>query len=138
MFSSSFTVARPFAAGSGKAAFGQLKEPLLASEYLQRKKQALIGVCGTNCDPTELDSKFWSFNRSNLQSTLVMQQNLAGVTVLTKAADGSTPVFLSPKDVPFLDYVIDPTGALFGQSVCGPLNYTSYAELPPGPEDDLS
>lgn len=131
MFSSSL-VPRPLSGGApASAAFGQLKEPLIASDYLQRKKQSLYGFCGPQCDPAELDSKFWSFNRYNLQSTLVLQQNLAGVQVLANAADGKSPVFLDPKKVPFMDYVIDPNGSLFGQTTCGPLNYTTYSELPP-------
>ena len=115
---------RPFVPFSGKAAFGQMQEPVLASDYIARKRKR-VANCWLPRDPCPLADEV---NPYNLQINLVTKQELKGVAVMASAGNvGVSPVALNPKGIPFLDYVIDPTGSLFGQTNCGLLNFTQYA-----------
>jgi hypothetical protein len=72
-------------------------------------------------------NKFFSFNKANLNMNLVNRLNLNNVCVI-KSNSGSCPTDISLNNVPYLTYIIDPSGNLFGDSVCGLNNYTNYLE----------
>lgn len=71
--------------------------------------------------------KFFSFNKANLSVNLVTKLNLENVCVI-KNNDGICPTDISLNNIPYLNYLIDPSGNLFGNSTCGLDNYTNYLE----------
>lgn len=78
----------------------------------------------------ERNNNFFSFNKANLNMNLVNKLNLQNVCVL-KDINGNCPANISSTAMPFLTYTIDPSGSLFGNSICGLNNYTNYLECIP-------
>ncbi len=136
-------MSRPFInISSANKTFGQFKEPKDASEYLHNKKARATYCVANKCAPSikvysESDRLLFNksnqlslypcangFNTANLNINLITRLNLRGVPVIQDASSGAVPSTITLDSVPFLDYVIDPSGILFGNSVCGINNFT--------------
>jgi hypothetical protein len=134
-----------FKTSSGRPAFGVFNEPLEASEYIYNKK-AKTTFCKANvCVPsrkviTESNllllkrSNYLSYypyknriNMANLNSNLITKLDLLDVPVIqSNNSPFEVPTSLSSTSTPYLDYIIDPNGNLFGNSTCGINNYLNY------------
>jgi hypothetical protein len=138
-------MSRPFInISSANKTFGQFKEPKDASEYLHNKKARATYCVANKCAPSikvysESDRLLFNksnqlslypcanaINKANLNINLITRLNLRNVPVIQDASSGAIPSTITLDSVPFLDYVIDPSGALFGNSICGINNYLNY------------
>ena len=138
-------MSRPFTnISSANKTFGQFKEPKDASEYIYNKKARATFCIANKCAPSikvYSESDRLLFNRSNqlslypcadgidtanLNINLITRLNLRNVPVIQDASFGMVPSTITLDSIPFLDYVIDPSGALFGNSVCGINNFMHY------------
>lgn len=119
-------MSRPFAKYSAKACFGQVKEPTSSGDYISKKKAAY-----TNCwRQSNCANSYKEFDQSQLYANLYTKLDLTPVsTVIPIIADLSGNIFPVNIDVnmqPFLKYVIDPDGVLFGNTSCGINNYQNF------------
>ena len=67
-----------------------------------------------------------SINNSNLNINLITKLELSDVAVLQDVSSNSVPATVSQNSIPFLDYNIDPSGSLFGNTICGINNWEKY------------
>ena len=136
---------------AGSPAFAKVKESQTSGDYITNKK-AKYTFCNPNlCHPNKnvnTESNLLtlrtanmlafypcldSFNKTQLYTNLYTQLDLTGVSSFTDAS-GATPVPLSKyppslinvNNVPFTNYFIDPSGNLFGNTVCGENNWQNY------------
>ena len=141
---------RPFKPYMGKNTFGVLKEPQEAGEYIQNKK-ALASFCRPNvCVPSRTvvtqsnrlllrkANKIYfgvckdPYNPSYLNINLVTKLDLSGVPVIQQSATPySVPTALDVTAIPYLEYTIDPSGNLFGNTICGTDNFQNYLVFNP-------
>lgn len=61
----------------------------------------------------------------NLNSGLLTKMNLTNAPVIANI-EGTSPTPITTSSIPYLDYTIDPSGNLFGDTVCGINNYLDY------------
>ena len=141
-------MAHAFQKFPANVAFGRIKEPNCASDYIYNKK-SLIAFCienkNFNCKKSwtqgeyllynnaqnytlNLSSKF--YNTSNLASNLFTKEDLSFVCSVVDTSGNCSPKFgntTTSGGFPFYwGYVIDPCGTLFGVSPCGVNNYANY------------
>jgi hypothetical protein len=105
----------------GKRTFLQLKEPGNASDFTLTKGTSVF-CCG--CDPC---SKI--VDPTYLYVNLIKKMDLNGVDVVQSVYPLSSPVApttINPSVPFYLNYSIDPKGALFGNSPCGINNYPNF------------
>ena len=141
---------RPFKPYMGKNTFGVLKESQGAGEYILNKT-AIAGFCIPNvCVPSRTvltqsnrlllrraNKIYFSrcqdpYNTANLNINLVTVLDLSGVPVIQQSASPySVPTNLDVTSIPYLDYTIDPSGNLFGNTVCGTDNFQNYLVFNP-------
>ena len=99
-----------------RKAFRQFKETSDASDYINLKKAKAqhldYGCCGNQINPYDLYINLIS--KVDLSSVSVIQNNNAPF---------SSPTTIDPSEVPFLNYIVDPSGTLFGNTPCGLYNY---------------
>jgi hypothetical protein len=126
---------RPFNQRSTRP-FGEFNEPDDAGNYILNKK-AKATFCGANvCTPSVTVNtqgnlillkksnllKYYnstnSFNKANLNINLLTRLNMQNVNTVQQI--NNLPF------VPYLNYIIDPQGELFGNTPCGSQNYVSY------------
>ena len=141
---------RPFKPYMGKNTFGVFKESQEAGEYILNKK-AITTFCNPNiCVPSRTlltqsnrlllrnaNNIYFgiskdTYNTSNLNVNLVTKLNLSGVPVIIDVS-GNSPAQLNVTSIPYLDYTIDPSGNLFGNTICGTNNFQNYLEFNPPP-----
>lgn len=123
---------------NGSKAFGHLSSTRFASDYISKKKATLISCHSNTCLPktqsinqsTYLLSKKTNYtkysnvtnpqgkNKNQLASGLATTIDLLNVSVIQNNA-GESPTTLSNSATPYLSYVIDPSGVMFGNSICG-------------------
>ena len=134
---------RPFKPYMGKNTFGALKESQDAGQYILNKT-ATTSFCAPNvCVPSRTVASQSSrlilrrankiyfrrcqdpYNTANLNINLVTKLNLSGVPVIIDTS-GNYPTQLDVTSIPYLDYTIDPSGNLFGNTVCGADNFQNY------------
>ena len=134
---------RPFKPYMGKNTFGVLKESQDAGQYILNKT-ATTSFCSPNvCVPSRTVASQSSrlilrrankiyfrrcqdpYNTANLNINLVTVLDLSGVPVIIDAS-GNYPTQLDITSIPYLDYTIDPSGNLFGNTVCGADNFQNY------------
>jgi len=134
---------RPYSSYSGKSAFGQVREPLDAGQHILNKKAIYsycnVGRCvlgqnrGTSADLLLLQQanrlKYTNnFNHADLYVNLYSQMDVGNVCTISDLS-GNCPTTISttvtPNTLP-LEYVIDPSGALFGNTTCGLNNFTEF------------
>jgi hypothetical protein len=141
---------------SGKEAFGNFVETKDAGDYIQNKKNRHTTICTkSTCVPkTSVASQgdyllrkkaiynYYYSNIDNIQSIktdlnygLVSKMVLSGVSVIQNNETGTSPSTLNPtlSTPPYFNYTIDPSGNLFGNTICGINNFENYViynELP--------
>jgi hypothetical protein len=138
-------MSRSFAKYPAKPAFGQIREPLDAGEYIQNKKTK-YSFCAPNiCHPNKnvySQSNLMALKRANnmafypcenvfehdqLYSSLYTQLDLSGNVLVIADLSGNTyPAAISETMPPFLTYYVDLSGNLFGNTVCGINRYEEY------------
>jgi hypothetical protein len=140
-------MSRSFAKYPAKPAFGQIREPLEAGEYIQNKKTK-YSFCAPNiCHPNKnvySQSNLMTLKRANnmafyscqnvfehdqLYSGLYTQMDLSGnVLVIANLVTKSYPVPMSATEdmPPLASYYVDLSGNLFGNTVCGINRYEDY------------
>ena len=140
---------RPFNQYMGKNTFGVLKEPQDAGQYILNKT-ASTSFCAPNvCVPSKAlasqssrlilrraNKIYFSrcqdpYNTANLNINLVTKLNLSGVPVIIDSSNNTYPTNLSVSTIPYLNYTIDPSGNLFGNTVCGTDNFQNYLVFNP-------
>lgn len=72
----------------------------------------------------------YDFNKSNLNVNLITKLDLKDVRVIKNNLTGQTPtpIILNPSSgIPYYDnYIIDPDGVLYGNTICGVNNYEKF------------
>jgi hypothetical protein len=142
---------------AGYRTFGVFSEPLDAGEYIYNKKARASFCVANKCTPAVnvgTQSNLLLFNRSNklsvfpcqniidkanLNINLITQLNLDGVPVIQNMETADVPTSITPALIgtastyspPYLNYNIDPSGNLFGNTICGVNNFVSYMEYIP-------
>jgi hypothetical protein len=142
-------MAHSFRSRPAKPTFGNFLEPLYSSEYIYNKKAKTIFCAANKCVPsTTVGSqsnllllnranklKYYacrnSFNNANLNINLITKLNLTDVPVISNSNTNETPTTITTLSVPYLDYIIDPSGVLFGNTICGINNYENFLEYNP-------
>jgi hypothetical protein len=133
----------------GKSAFCKVKEPIDGGEYILNKK-AKNTYCSPNiCHPNKnvnsesnllmlkkantlkFNSFISNFNKSNLYINLYTKLNLKRVCTITNLSNNNCPIAITQNVPaitlePFSNYVIDPSGNLFGNTPCGINNFVNY------------
>lgn len=142
-------MSRPFKPYMGKNTFGVLKESQEAGQYVLNKK-ALASFCPPKiCVPSrtvatqsnrlllrEANRVYYSacrnpYNIANLNINLVTTLDLSGVPIIQQNSPYKIPANLDITAIPYLDYTIDPSGNLFGNTICGTDNFQNYLRFNP-------
>jgi hypothetical protein len=141
---------RPFNQYMGKNTFGVLKEPQDAGQYILNKT-ATTSFCSPNVCVAgrtvanqssrlilrKANKIYFSrcqdpYNTANLNINLVTKLDLSGVPVIQESGTPySVPTTLNVSVAPYLNYTIDPSGNLFGNTVCGTDNFQNYLKFNP-------
>ena len=141
---------RPFNQYMGKNTFGVVKEPQGAGQYILNKT-ATTSFCSPNVCVAgktvasqssrlilrKANKIYFSrcqdpYNTANLNINLVTKLNLSDVPVIQESASPySVPTTLNVSVAPYLNYTIDPSGNLFGNTVCGTDNFQNYLVFNP-------
>jgi hypothetical protein len=130
---------------SGKKTFGTFKESLNAGDYIYNKKAKTTFCSGNVCIPSRTVNtqnnylllkrsnylNYYAclndFNTANLNVNLLTSLNLTNVPIIqNNNAPYISPTPILTSATPYLDYIIDPSGNLFGNTSCGLLNYEQY------------
>jgi len=138
-------MSRPFAKYPAKPTFAQINEPLEAGEYIKNKKTKYSFCTPNICHPNKniysqsnlmalkqankllFNPYRNSFNSAQLYSNLYSELDLSGnVPVISDLSGNIYPVSISTTTTPYLTYDIDPSGNLFGDTVCGINNFEQY------------
>jgi hypothetical protein len=142
---------RPFISYTGKNTLGVLKESRQAGDYTINKG-ALAWVCPPNIcvrNKTGVTQNNYLllkkakalyvndlYNPADLNMNLVTQLDLSGRPIIMDNS-GNFPAYLSITSTPYLDYTIDPSGVLFGNTICGAVNFTEYLKYIDPSNNDL-
>ena len=123
---------------NGRQTFGQLSATRNASDYISNKT-ANTKYCNSKIclpkTPTINQSNYLLLkksnytrystttnpqgeNKNNLASGLNTTIDLLNVRVIQNNA-GESPTTISTSSIPYLTYVIDPSGVMFGNTICG-------------------
>jgi hypothetical protein len=133
-----------FKSNSGKKAFGDFSKSYNAGDYIFNKKataiycKSKIGVSSRKIG-SESDLLLFkranklnvylclnSINKANLNINLITKLDLTGIPVIQDFSNNDIPTTITTTSIPFLDYNIDPSGNLFGNTICGINNFVSY------------
>lgn len=137
-------MSRPFAKNNGKTTFAQFKEPLDAGEHILIKKTKYSFCQPDYCHPNKnlySQSNYMLLKRANdlatnpcsyidhtqLYVNLITKVDLSdNAIVVTDLSGNGFPVTINTMVEPYLKYNIDPSGNLFGNTVCGINNFENY------------
>lgn len=128
---------------NGSKAFGHLSSTRFASDYITNKKATLISCHSKTCLPKTrsinqsiyLSSKKTNYikysnpqgtNKNQLASGLITTIDLLDVPVIQNNNTGESPSTISTSSIPYLSYVIDPSGVMFGNNICGLNNINDF------------
>jgi hypothetical protein len=123
---------------NGSQTFGQPSASRNASDYISNKKAKTTFCNSKIClpkTPTINQSSYLLLknanyirystttnpqgaNKNNLASGLNTTIDLLNVRVIQNNA-GESPTTISTSSIPYLTYVIDPSGVMFGNTICG-------------------
>ena len=139
-------MSRPFTPYTAKPSFAQVNGPMNSGQYIKQKK-VQYSFCAPNiCKPNKniytyekyyglraanslkFNSIFSSFNNSDLYAGLYTKLDLSilrGNTPVISTLTGTFPVTINT-ETPYLQYNVDPSGNLFGNTVCGINNFLNY------------
>ena len=146
-------MSRPFKPYMGKNTFGVLKEPQEAGQYILNKK-AINSFCPPNvCVPSrtvvtqsnklllrQANEIYFSdcrnpYSIADLNINLVTKLNLSDVPVIQQNnvtnPPSTIPAYLDTTTIPYLAYTIDPSGNLFGNTICGTNKIQNYLQFNP-------
>ena len=146
-------MSRPFAKNNGKSTFAQFKEPINASQYTLIKKTKYTFCKPDYCHPNKnlysqsnymllkqannLATNDCDINHTQLYMNLITKLDLSeNAIVATDLSGGSYPVKIDTTVEPYLKYNIDPSGNLFGNTVCGINNFENYIVYNPPSNND--
>ena len=143
-------MSRPFSNYSAKPTFGEVNEPLNAGQYIISKK-IKYSFCSPNiCHPNKnVNSQSNllllrqantlalnpcnNFNKAQLYSNLYTKLDLSDLSgntpVISDLSGNKFPVLINTNVEPYLKYNVDPSGNLFGNTVCGIDNYLNYVRF---------
>ena len=148
-------MSRSFNNNSGKKTFGVFSESLDAGEYIRNKKTRASFPIANKCKQStkfRSESDYLLYNKSNYLSVyscvnsvdkselfinLFTQLDLTSVPVIQNFDNLNVPTSIVPTTLnnanfyPYLTYNIDPSGVLFGDTVCGIDNYTNFMVYTP-------
>ena len=126
-----------------KPAFKTNKESINAGDYI-KNKTASTKSCNLRCPEkliaTNYDKLYASrvftriqqkkcnpsFNNTDLNINLFTKMNLTNVCVLNELSNQQCVSSINPNSTFFLNYEIDPNGALFGNTECGMNNFENW------------
>ena len=136
---------------SGREAFGNFSTTKHAGDYIQNKKNLHTTICSkSTCFPKtsvanqgdyllrkrainnyyNSDTDITQSIKTDLQYGLVSKMVLSGISVIKNNTTGESPTTLNPSvSTPYFQYTIDPSGNLFGNSICGINNFENYVVL---------
>jgi hypothetical protein len=135
-------MAHSFKTNPARPAFSVFNESNNAGDYILNKKAKATFCAANSCKPStsvNTQSNLLLLRKSNmlhfyqsgsnvdttdLNINLITKLNLMDVNVVQ-------PVDMSMNAVPYLYYNIDPSGELFGNTVCGINNFLNYLEYNP-------
>lgn len=130
--------------------FGANRESIEAGDYIQKKK-ARATYCNSNVcikkntgtyenysllhTAQQLDTYncYLPFNKYDLNRNLFTQLDTSGVCVLRHASNGECVSTINPLLDIYDNYIIDSSGALFGNTVCGLNNFVNLMVKIPEP-----
>jgi hypothetical protein len=105
------------------------KAPYLYNfEQLYALKKA-VNLRQNKCKP--------SFNSNDLNINLFTKLDLQNVCVVNSSSTKQCTSSINPSVLFFLNYTVDPSGVLFGNSECGISNYENYWVPNPSPVQSL-
>jgi hypothetical protein len=125
----------------GKNTFGVLKESRQAGDYTINKRarewfcppntcvRNKTGVTQSNHLLLKRAKALYvndPYNPASLNMNLVTQLDLSNCSIIMEDSGHVVPAKLSITSIPYLDYTIDPSGVLFGNTICGATNFTEY------------
>ena len=128
----------------GKNTFRVLNESQEAGEYILNKKASASFCSPKICIPSrtvqtqsnrlllrQANRIYYSscrdpYNKANLNINLVTTLDLSGVPVIQQNDPYAIPAELDTSEIPYLAYTIDPSGNLFGNTICGTDNFQNY------------
>jgi len=136
-------MSRPFAKYPGKPTFGVFKKKQNASDYILNKKNKYIfNNCNNYCKGKKIFSqtqgnyllslKCLREETTNIDKTqlyinlftkLYIDNN---IPVISDLSNNTYPTTIDINDIPYLTYNIDPSGYLFGNNICGLMNFERY------------
>jgi hypothetical protein len=132
---------------SGREAFGNFAPSKDAGDYIQNKKNRHTTICAKgSCIPKTsvasqgdyllrkqaINNYYNDINntqsiKTDLNYGLVSKMVLSGVSVIKNNTTGISPTTLDPfMWPPYFNYTIDPSGTLFGNTICGINNFENY------------
>lgn len=137
-------MAHSFKTNSGKKAFGVFNEPQDGGEYIYNKKAKSVYCFANGCNTGmklgsqsnrllfNMSNKFNAYpcansiDKTNLYINLITKLDLKNVDVIEDFSGNIVPTTINTNKLPYLTYNIDPSGNLFGNTVCGFNNYVNY------------
>jgi hypothetical protein len=138
-------MARPFTnSSSANKAFGVFSGSQNTGDYIYNKKSKATYCSANVCRPSlrvGSESNYLLFkranvlrvypclnsiNKANLNINLITKMELTHVPVIQEFISGNVPTTITTEATPFLDYNIDPSGNLFGNTICGVNNFVKY------------
>jgi hypothetical protein len=144
-------MSRPFANYKAKPTFAQHNDPTCSSYYTNKKK-ITSSFCEPNiCHPKKnlksydkyygtkdannyrFNKTIFYYNKSQLYSNLYTKLDLRYISgntpIISNLTNGIFPIIINTSVDPYLTYNIDPSGNLFGNSLCDINNYVNYIKL---------
>jgi len=127
----------------GNPAFGQLKNSTPAGNYIYTNRVRYQYCNPSRCvkvkNYAELNALNASYrvkyrrNQNTIQSqknnliySLYTELDLKNVDVISNSTTNVTPTSITTSSIPYLEYNIDPSGNLFGNTTCGLNNFINY------------
>jgi hypothetical protein len=147
-------MSRPFAKNNGKTTFAQFNQPLNAGEYTSIKKTKYSFCKPDYCHPNnnlysqsnylllkkanDLATNPYDINHTQLYVNLITKLDLSdNVIVVTDLSGNGYPVKIDTTVEPYLTYNIDPSGNLFGNTVCDINNFENYIVYNPASGNNI-
>lgn len=138
-------MSRPFAKYPAKPTFAEINESINASDYIANKKTKYTFCSPNICHPNKniySQSNYLLLKRANnlgfypntnsidktqLYINLITKIDLSeNIPVISDLTGNVSPVIIDTNLTPFLNYNIDPSGVLFGNTPCGINNYENF------------
>jgi hypothetical protein len=137
-------MSRSFSNYQAKPTFGQIKEPIYASDYISEKKATLLfnkKYCSFNKNVYSqsnylnilkrnqfiFNKNSYLINNNQLYINLITQLDLShNIPIISDLSGNTYPVTIDETLEPYLKYNIDISGNLFGNTPCGLYNWREY------------